>query len=101
MIERILQNKGVSFRKGGLTKLRDDLSRKEFDASNSPFKKGEVYRILHIDRHTDDGGDCAWIGPYKMSERGITDFHPDIALEGRYRGVVSPIAIIHLKLAAD
>lgn len=92
MTENINQMKDPSFRRGGLVKLRDEyVARKD-----SFIQKEEVYRVLYIERHSDEGGNCAWIGPRDIPEEDVRDFRPYKAMEGRYKGKVRPIATLHL-----
>ncbi|MDO8481713.1 MAG: hypothetical protein Q7S75_01350 [bacterium] len=98
--ERIQQNETGSFRKGGLAKLRDDISPKFLRALKAAsLRKGEVYRVFQVDKQNDEGGDCVWVGPYEMSGRDVEDFLSEKALEGRYKGRVFPVAIAHLRPA--
>lgn len=101
MIERIKQNEIGPFQKGGLVKLRDDLPAEVVKALKNKFRQDEVYRIFHVDYHDDEGGDCLWIGPYDTAEQDVSDFHPDIAQEDRYKKAVSPVALIHLRPAVN
>lgn len=85
--------------KGDRVKLRA-LSAQDFISLAPHFFPNTTYRVFHIERHTDEGGDTAWLGPGTASDATIEAFTPykfDPTELARLYPNISPLSVKFLK----
>ncbi|OGG57608.1 hypothetical protein A2853_01935 [Candidatus Kaiserbacteria bacterium RIFCSPHIGHO2_01_FULL_55_17] len=104
MIERMRENPDEVLKKGDLVKLRDDIDPEGLELILSDvLQPGIAYRVLHLERHHDEGGTAVWLGPNDMTPQDVEDFSPELAVEfteERYKDVF-PLAARYLRKALN
>jgi len=87
------------FEKGALVRLKRNLDDSLYESLGSQIERKGVYRVYHIERHTDKGGEAIWIGPHDAPLRDVEEFKPEKTVEGeeeRYKNVFA-VSSAHLE----
>lgn len=87
--------------KGDRVKIRN-LSAQVFITPAPYFFPNTTYRVFHIERHADQGGDTAWLGPGTASDATIEAFTPSKFSPAELKRVypdVLPLSVKFLKKA--